>query len=57
MIDNFSIALTHGLLLLAFWRLITRPDLDEEAPPEPDREPAGFAAGNKAVTGRSRRDA
>ena len=30
MIDYFSIALTHGLILLACWRLMLRADLDEE---------------------------
>jgi hypothetical protein len=30
MIDNFSLALTHGLMLLAAWRLLFRADLDEE---------------------------
>ena len=30
MIDNFSLALTHSLLLLAAWRLLTRRDLDDE---------------------------
>ncbi len=44
MIDNFSILLTHGLLLLAAWRLIHRPDLDAEDPPERDKEPSGFMA-------------
>lgn len=35
MIDLFSLALTHGLLLLAAWRLVRRPDLDRDtaAPP------------------------
>lgn len=42
MIDNLSIALSHGLLLLAAWRLTRRPDLDLEDPPEPDKEPSGF---------------
>lgn len=28
MIDNFAIGLTHGLMLLAAWRLLMRPDLD-----------------------------
>ncbi len=42
MIDNFSIALTHGLLLIAAWRLIHRDDLDVEDPPERDKEPDGF---------------
>ncbi len=36
MIDNFSVLLTHGLMLLAAWRLLRRPDLDREgAPPFP----------------------
>lgn len=30
MIDNFALGLTHGLLLLAAWRLLRRPDLDRE---------------------------
>jgi hypothetical protein len=34
MIDNFSLALTHGLMLLAAWRLLFRPDLDREDRPE-----------------------
>ena len=34
MIDNFALALSHGLLMLAAWRLVRRPDLDEDiAPP------------------------
>ncbi len=37
MIDSFSILLAHGLLLLACWRLLNRPDLDSEraTPPAP----------------------
>ena len=30
MIDNFALALSHGLMLLAAWRLISRPDLDDD---------------------------
>lgn len=30
MIDHFSLAVSHGLMLLAAWRLIFRPDLDRE---------------------------
>jgi hypothetical protein len=33
MIDNLSLALTHGLMLLAAWLLLKRTDLDSEAPP------------------------
>lgn len=43
MIDNFSIALTHGLLLIAAWRLMHRDDLDVEAPPERDQQSGGFS--------------
>ena len=35
MIDNFSLGLTHVLLLYAAWRLIARPDLDN---PDLDRK-------------------
>jgi len=30
MIDNLALGLTHGLMLLAAWRLLSRPDLDRE---------------------------
>ena len=34
MIDNFALALSHGLMLLVAWRLLWRPDLDDDdAPP------------------------
>ena len=39
MIDNFGLAISHGLILLAAWRLLFRPDLDEEKPPEPQASP------------------
>jgi hypothetical protein len=35
MIDNFALALSHGLLLLVAWRLLWRPDLDDD-----DADPA-----------------
>ena len=36
MIDTFALALSHGLILLAAWRLLGRPDLDDDgAEPEP----------------------
>ncbi|MGE5721564.1 MAG: hypothetical protein ACM3YM_03810 [Sphingomonadales bacterium] len=31
MIDNFALALSHGLLILAAWRLLRRPDLDDDS--------------------------
>ena len=43
MIDNFALGLSHGLLLLAAWRLLFRPDLndDEAATPPPPAAKAG----------------
>lgn len=52
MIDNFSIVLSHGLLLLAFWLLTRRDDLDREPPPEPDTEPQGFGATKRGQASR-----
>ncbi|MGQ0558805.1 MAG: hypothetical protein ACT4OE_04355 [Sphingosinicella sp.] len=43
-IDNFALALTHGLMLLAAWRLLARADLNSDGPssthplPLPSRE-------------------
>jgi hypothetical protein len=34
MIDNFTLGLTHALMLLAAWRLLSRGDLDDDAPAE-----------------------
>ena len=39
MIDNFSLALTHGLMLLAAFLLLRRSDLDHEGPPEDKPKP------------------
>jgi hypothetical protein len=36
MIDNFALALSHGLLLLAGWRLVFRADLDDDSVPPPE---------------------
>ena len=32
MIDTFALAVSHGLMLLAAWLLLRRPDLDREPP-------------------------
>jgi hypothetical protein len=42
MIDNLSLALSHGLLFLVAWRLFYRSDLDVEAPPKPEAPPTVF---------------
>jgi hypothetical protein len=52
MIDSFSLVLTHGLLLLVAWRLLSRPDLDDD--PAAKAPPA--AAGRRAF-GKGRPDA
>lgn len=33
MIDNFTLGLTHGLMLLVAWRLLSRGDLDDDSTP------------------------
>ena len=38
MIDNFALLVSHGLILLAAWRLVQRPDLDDDDAP-PVRQP------------------
>lgn len=30
MIDNFALLVSHGLIILAAWRLLWRPDLDDD---------------------------
>ena len=37
MVDYFTLALTHGLMAIALWRLLARPDLDVEEAAEPLR--------------------
>jgi hypothetical protein len=54
MIDSFSLALTHGLLLLVAWRLLSRSDLDED--PAPGEGPAAPKRRGWAI-GRGRPDA
>lgn len=33
MIDTFALAVSHGLILIAAIRLLSRPDLDDDAAP------------------------
>jgi hypothetical protein len=47
MIDNFALALSHGLLMLAAWRLLSRPDLDDDAAPR-EAGSGWFGRGGKA---------
>lgn len=39
MIDNLSLALTHGLMLLAAFLLLRRPDLGKEDAAPPEKQP------------------
>jgi hypothetical protein len=41
MVDLFALALTHGLLALAAWRLVQRADLDQDAPEQDDPNSGG----------------
>jgi hypothetical protein len=39
MIDNFSLGLTHALMLLAAFLILRRRDLDDEPPAIPEDTP------------------
>ncbi len=46
MIDNLALGLSHGLMILAAWRLLTRSDLDDAlapAPPAPEPRKSGWS--------------
>ena len=48
MVDYFSLAVTHGLLALAAWRLMLRADLDRDLEPQTGEEAEpDAAAGNR----------
>jgi hypothetical protein len=40
-IDNFALAVSHGLILLTAWLLVRRPDLDREPSTRDSRDPRG----------------
>jgi len=50
-IDNFSLLLTHGLLLIMAWRLLSRADLDDDRASPDDRGAQGFAVRKKDAPG------
>lgn len=52
MIDSFAIFTSHALLLLAFWHLRSRDDVDDEAPPTAHHRPAGIVDDVKRAWGR-----
>ncbi|MDB5691195.1 MAG: hypothetical protein JWO81_258 [Alphaproteobacteria bacterium] len=53
MIDNFALLVSHGLMLLAAWRLLSRPDLndDKAALPAPAAARVGRRPFRKAAPG------
>ena len=53
MIDNFAVLVSHGLMLLAAWRLLSRPDLNDAAAaaPVPAAAPAKRRPFRKAAPG------
>lgn len=50
MVDIFALALTHGLLALAAWRLMLRPDLDRD-PDQDMREAEPLPPHEETATG------
>jgi hypothetical protein len=38
MIDALSLLISHGVIMLAAWRLMSRADLDDESQPERSRD-------------------
>nr|WP_086492612.1 hypothetical protein [Novosphingobium panipatense] len=56
MVDILALALSHGLLALAAWRLLFRPDLDEEVAREaPRADTPRQALGRKGAVRREMR--
>jgi hypothetical protein len=45
MIDNFALAVSHGLMMLAVWLLLRRPDLDREPSPKDSPPKTGDTPG------------
>ncbi|WP_269748636.1 hypothetical protein [Sphingobium chungbukense] len=43
MIDALSLLISHGVILLAAWRLLSRPDLDRDPPSALETESSGDA--------------
>ena len=41
MINDFALVVSHGLIMLAAWRLLRRPDLDDDAA-DFQAQPSGF---------------
>ncbi|MFT4057756.1 MAG: hypothetical protein QM681_24870 [Novosphingobium sp.] len=60
MVDILALAISHGLLLLAAWRLLWRPDLDSEgtdSQSRPHRKPGAPMRVNRVVDGEEGGDA
>ncbi|WP_181814787.1 hypothetical protein [Sphingomonas aracearum] len=46
MIDNFALAISHGLMLLCVWMLLQRPDLDVEPSLRDEASPPPMGPGD-----------
>ncbi|MCB2065302.1 MAG: hypothetical protein KDE15_01530 [Erythrobacter sp.] len=57
MIDYFAIALTHGLILIACWRLLSRDELDVEGAASPPQAKPWLPEGVGLNDGEGERDA
>ena len=57
MIDYFAIALTHGLILIACWRLLSRDELDVEGAASPPQAKPWLPEGVGLNDGGGERDA
>lgn len=51
MIDNLGLAVSHGLIILAVWRLLWRPDLNDDSasPPAADEAAPKLWRGRKGA--------
>ncbi|NCU11888.1 MAG: hypothetical protein GXC70_06975 [Sphingomonadaceae bacterium] len=54
MVDYFALALSHGLLALAGWKLLTRADLDADPAPPADQADGQDAAAKPPKPGQKR---
>lgn len=54
MIDTFALALSHGLILLAAWRLVQRADLDDPDAAGPGSTATGEDGFRALIRGRRR---
>ncbi|HIV76317.1 MAG TPA: hypothetical protein H9899_02210 [Candidatus Sphingomonas excrementigallinarum] len=57
MIDSFALLLSHGLMLVAAWRLFGRRELDQEGDAAPGPMTSPITSRTRSGIGRRRDDA